>query len=330
MNSSERLRSARLETGNRIDHRRIRPGALRNFATVFMPFVLTVTVAVVLPLVSDDSSMNGAADSARLGMEYGANADAVATGLLLVLIPGMIAVHGTVGASLAVRNVVGAEAGVGALETMLGAPYTPASIAAGLLGALALLVSSRLHHDGLSVDGSYVVLSLLLPLLSAWAGAAPALLLSLLFPRLSLPGQGGLAGGACWESPADSVRNRCSARPERRAGRTETESRNTRRRKTEIQRQGSSDGTTEHRDSPLMDSPTFPPGFHPPVHGRRRDRIGGAVGDDGNPRHHGSARNSRVLPLPRTENRPPGYREGRVHGRWFGGPPGGEGSPGRP
>ena len=190
---------------------RMRQERLRNFATVFLPFVLTVTVAVVLPLVSDDSSMNGAADSARLGMEYGANADAVATGLLLVLIPGVIAVHGTVGASLAVRNVVGAEAGVGALETMLGAPYTPASIAAGLLGyglvvttgqwavmsglgAVALLVSSRLHHDGLSVDGGYLVLSLLLPLLSAWAGAALALLLSLLFPRLSLPGQGGLAG----------------------------------------------------------------------------------------------------------------------------------------
>lgn len=202
---------------------RMRQERLRNFATVFMPFVLTVTVAVVLPLVSDDSSMNGAADSARLGMEYGANADAVATGLLLVLIPGVIAVHGTVGASLAVRNVVGAEAGVGTLETMLGAPYTPASIAAGLLGyalvvttgqwavmtglgALALLLSSRLHHDGLSVDGSYVVLPL--PPLSAWAGAALALLLSL-------------------QSPADSVRNRCSARPERRAGRTETEDRNT-------------------------------------------------------------------------------------------------------
>ncbi|MFG2369256.1 hypothetical protein ACGFY3_48060 [Streptomyces mirabilis] len=212
---------------------RMRQERLRNFATVFMPFVLTVTVAVVLPLVSDDSSMNGAADSARLGMEYGANADAVATGLLLlVLIPGVIVVHGTVGASLAVRNVVSAEAGVGALETMLGAPYTPASIAAGLLGyalvvttgqwavmsglgALALLVSSRLHHDGLSVDGSYLVLSLLLPLLSAWAGAALALLLR---PSSS---------GACWESPADSVRNRCSARPERRAGRTETGNGNT-------------------------------------------------------------------------------------------------------
>ncbi|MFD9285993.1 hypothetical protein ACFWD7_54180 [Streptomyces mirabilis] len=73
--------------------RRMRQERLRNFATVFMPFVLTVTVAVVLPLVSDDSSMNGAADSARLGMEYGANADAVATGLLLVLIRGVIAVH---------------------------------------------------------------------------------------------------------------------------------------------------------------------------------------------------------------------------------------------
>ncbi|WP_369388971.1 hypothetical protein AB5J72_16260 [Streptomyces sp. CG1] len=190
---------------------RMRQERLRHFATVFLPFVLTVAVAVVLPLISDDSGMNGASDSARLGMEYGANADAIAAGLLLVLIPGVVAVHGAVGASLAVRNVVGAEAGVGALEAMLGAPYSPASIAAGLLGyalavtagqwavmsglgALALWVSARLHHDGLSVDGGYLTLSLLLPLLSTWAGAALALLLSLLFPRLSLPGQGGLAG----------------------------------------------------------------------------------------------------------------------------------------
>lgn len=87
---------------------RMRQERLRNFATVFMPFVLTVTVAVVLPLVSDDSSMNGAAESARLGMEYGANADAVATGLLLVLIPGVIAVHGTVGAMAPLRLLLGA------------------------------------------------------------------------------------------------------------------------------------------------------------------------------------------------------------------------------
>jgi hypothetical protein len=123
---------------------------------------------------------------------------------------------------------------VGALETMLGAPYTPASIAAGLLGyalvvttgqwavmsglgALALLVSSRLHHDGLPVGGGYLVLSLLsllsllLPLLLAWVGAAPALLLSLLFPRLSLPGQGGLAGNGSAVVSIVAILPGCSA-----------------------------------------------------------------------------------------------------------------------
>jgi hypothetical protein len=190
---------------------RMRRERLRNFATVFLPFVLTVASVVALPLVSDDSDMNGAASSARLGLQYGAHADTVAAGLLLVLMPGVIALHGTVGAGLAVRNVVGAEAGVGALEAMLGAPYNPASIAGGLLsyvlvvttgqwavmsalGALAVALSSALHHDSLTPGAGYLTLALVLPLLATWAGAALALLLNLLFPRLSQPGAGALAG----------------------------------------------------------------------------------------------------------------------------------------
>ncbi|MGW5250223.1 hypothetical protein ACWEQN_41930 [Streptomyces sp. NPDC004129] len=189
---------------------RMRRERLRNFATVFLPFVLTVTSVVALPLLSDDSDMNGAASSARLGLQYGAHGDTVAAGLLLVLMPGIVALHGTVGAGLAVRNVVGAEAGVGALEAMLGAPYNPASIAGGLLGyvlvvttgqwavmstlgALALALSSALHHDSLTPDAGYLTLALVLPLLATWAGAALALLLNLLFPRLSQPGAGALA-----------------------------------------------------------------------------------------------------------------------------------------
>ncbi|MFF3510797.1 hypothetical protein [Streptomyces sp. NPDC002573] len=189
---------------------RTRRERLRNFATVFLPFVLTVASVVALPLLSDDSDMNGAASSARLGLQYGAHGDTVAAGLLLVLMPGIVALHGTVGAGLAVRNVVGAEAGVGALEAMLGAPYNPASIAGGLLayvlvvttgqwavmstlGALALALSSALHHDSLTPDAGYLTLALVLPLLATWAGAALALLLNLLFPRLSQPGAGALA-----------------------------------------------------------------------------------------------------------------------------------------
>jgi hypothetical protein len=190
---------------------RMRRERLRNFATVFLPFVLTATSVVALPLLSDDSDMNGAASSAHLGLQYGAHGDTVAAGLLLVLMPGIVALHGTVGAGLAVRNVVGAEAGAGALEAMLGAPYNPASIAGGLLGyvlvvttgqwavmsalgALALALSTALHHDSLAPSAGYLTLALLLPLLATWAGAALALLLNLLFPRLSQPGAGALAG----------------------------------------------------------------------------------------------------------------------------------------
>ncbi|GHG81185.1 hypothetical protein [Streptomyces griseocarneus] len=190
---------------------RVRRERLRSLATVFLPFVLTLASTVVVPLVSDDSGTNGADGSAELGLRYGATGDAIAAGLLLVLIPGVVAIHATLGAGLAVRNVIGAEAGVGALEAMLAAPYTPASIAGGLLGyalvvttsqwaimtalgALALTISGVLHHDSLSLDGGYLALALGLPLLAAWAGAALALMLSLLFPRLAQPGQAGLAG----------------------------------------------------------------------------------------------------------------------------------------
>nr|WSW47211.1 hypothetical protein OG296_31180 [Streptomyces sp. NBC_01001] len=190
---------------------RVRRERLRSLATVFLPFVLSLASAVALPLASDDSGTNGADSSAALGLQYGATGDAIAASLLLTLIPGVVAVHGTLGAGLAVRNAIGAEAGVGALEAMLAAPYTPASIAGGLLGyalvvttsqwavmtalgALALAVSNWLHHDSLSPDGGYLALALGLPLLAAWAGAALALMLSLSFPRLAQPGQTGLAG----------------------------------------------------------------------------------------------------------------------------------------
>ncbi|MEU3772684.1 hypothetical protein AB0F11_05640 [Streptomyces sp. NPDC032472] len=49
----------------------------------------------------------------------------------------------TLGAGLAVRNVIGAEAGVGALEAMLAAPYTAASIAGGLLGYALVVTTSQ-------------------------------------------------------------------------------------------------------------------------------------------------------------------------------------------
>ncbi|KJK57433.1 hypothetical protein [Saccharothrix sp. ST-888] len=190
---------------------RMRRERLRNLATVFLPFVLTIASTVVLPLVSDDRGVNGAADSARLGLRYGATGDTIAAGLLLVLVPGVLAMHGTIGAGLAVRNVIGAEAGVGALEAMLAAPYNPADIAGGLLGyvlvvttgqwmvmsaigAAAMAIATRLHHDSLAPTGGYLALALGLPLLASWAGAALALLLNLLFPRLAQPGQGGLAG----------------------------------------------------------------------------------------------------------------------------------------
>ncbi|MEV4614322.1 hypothetical protein AB0K43_17240 [Kitasatospora sp. NPDC049258] len=192
---------------------RMRQERLRNALTVLLPFVLTASSVVALPLLGDDSAMNGAAGSAELGLQYGATGDTVAAGMLLVLLPGVVALHCTVGAALAVRNVVGTEAGVGALESMLAAPYTPTSIAGGLLGlamvvttaqwavmsalaALAMAIATWAHHDSLALGAGYPALALGLPLLSAWAAAALALLCNLLMPKLSQPGQSGLAGNA--------------------------------------------------------------------------------------------------------------------------------------
>ncbi|MER8182727.1 hypothetical protein [Kitasatospora sp. NPDC094015] len=192
---------------------RMRQERLRNTLTVLLPFVLTTASVVVLPLLGDDSAMNGAAGSAELGLRYGAQGDTVAAGMLLILLPGVVALHCTVGAALAVRNVVGAEAGVGALESMLAAPYTPAAIAGGLLGlalvvttvqwavmsglaVLALGIATWAHHDSLALGAGYPLLAFGLPLLSAWAAAALALLCNLLMPKLSQPAQSGLAGNA--------------------------------------------------------------------------------------------------------------------------------------
>jgi len=190
---------------------RMRREQLRYLLTIFIPFTLTVTVVVVLPMLSDDSTMNGADSSAEFGLRYGASTDSIAAGLLLMLMPGLVALYSTAAAAMAVRNVVGAEAGQGALESLLAAPYTPGGIAGGLLGfaivittgqwavmsclgVIAVGASVLVHHDSLTLDAGYWALALGLPLMSAWAGASLALLVNLLFPRLSQPGRSGLAG----------------------------------------------------------------------------------------------------------------------------------------
>jgi hypothetical protein len=192
---------------------RTRREGVRYLLGAFVPFVLIITLTVVVPLFPGGShAINGAQADAGVGLRFGARGHPVLVGLLLLLIPGMVALCVAIGVGRAVRGLIGEEVGRGGLEELLGAPYSVGGIAAALLGC-ALTVATFLWavmsalgaltiggltvatHDRLSLGGSYLALALVLPLLTSWAGAALALLVSVVFPRLTQLGAGvSLAG----------------------------------------------------------------------------------------------------------------------------------------
>jgi hypothetical protein len=185
----------------------------------FVPFAVISGGLITLAVV-DSAAINGRDTFTTVASRYGASADAVSIGVALVIVPGMIAVFTAAAAGLVIRNVVGSEAGRGSIEALLAAPYRPRSIVVALLGyigslatmfwagmtalgALGLVVVTDASGGHLRLSGTYALLVLALPLLAAWAGTALSLLVSLLYPRLTQPGQlsiavngSGLSGGA--------------------------------------------------------------------------------------------------------------------------------------
>jgi ABC-type Na+ efflux pump permease subunit len=184
---------------------------MRYSVAVLVPYAVILTIVVAVATAGGEDVLNGAESGRAFGLRYGASSDSIAIGMLLILVPGLIAVLGASGVAGTVRNVVGAEAGRGGLEALLAAPYTPASIAASLLGyaiavatalwavmtalgGVAIAVVAGVHHERLHLDAAYVAMAVGLPLLSCWAAAGLALLVNLLFPRLAQAGTWGMAG----------------------------------------------------------------------------------------------------------------------------------------
>ncbi|MFF2516903.1 hypothetical protein [Streptomyces sp. NPDC058086] len=184
----------------------------RHLLAPVLPFV-AVLALMVLTSLRGSGAVNGAGSFLDVAARYTSGGHAVTMGILLTLGPALAAFFNSVSVTRAVQGLVGAEVTRGGFEELLSAPYTPRRIATAVLGYMAaaatgfwaaymaivalatgLLVattSTRLH-----LDAGYTALSLLLPLLIALTSGSLALLVSLLFPRLTqIGGAAGLSGG---------------------------------------------------------------------------------------------------------------------------------------
>lgn len=185
-----------------------RDGLVYLYASV-VPFVAIVALLVTLSEIKGGSMLNDPQGTADIGRQYGAAGDSLEVGLLLLMLPSMIATMTAVGAAAITRNLIGAESVRGGLEELLAAPYTPADVAGaslvfvfalvtGLwaaqsaLAAATLTVVCMVHHVSVHLDAGYLAMSLLVPLLTSWCGAGLSLLINLLFPKLAVPGRLGL------------------------------------------------------------------------------------------------------------------------------------------
>ena len=183
---------------------RLRRERLRYLALLLLPFVLAVT------LLSCTPAENGASDMLIFAQRYG-HVDLVRVGLLLMLVPGLVAVIGSTLVATVVRTVVGAEAGRGGLELLLATPYQVRSIASALLGFVALIAAAlwaamtllgtialtvivNVEHAHIALSGEFLLLGLVLPLLAMWAAGGLALAVNLLLPKLAQQGRLGLVG----------------------------------------------------------------------------------------------------------------------------------------
>jgi hypothetical protein len=193
---------------------RVRREGVRYLAVALGPFVVVVALVSTLALTTGGRSFKGSAEFGTFGLRYGGGGNAILVGILLLMIPGLIALFSSIGATRTVQGLVGSEVSRGGLEELLTAPYTVGSITVALLGyALTVATAFAMIMSGLgavdivaaswvtgvhpSLTGGYLAAALVLPLLSAWSGSALALLISLLFPRLTQLGATvNVAGGS--------------------------------------------------------------------------------------------------------------------------------------
>lgn len=192
---------------------RLRREGLRYFLAALVPFVVVLSLPSALASVTHGRGINGAVSDAVIGARYGAHANTIAVGILLTIAPGMVAIFSALGMARMMRGLIGAELSRGGLEVLLAAPYTPGNIAGALLGlgmlvafgfwlalstlgAMIIAIVTTASSDQLSIGAGYLGLVLIQPLLTAWAATGLAMLLSLLFPRLTQLGAAvNVAGG---------------------------------------------------------------------------------------------------------------------------------------
>ncbi len=189
---------------------RTRQEGVRYLLVGFVPFALATTGLVVSLFFT--SAANGAGTFASYAAGYGAHADTVAIGEVLIQGPGLVAVCSAIAAGLIVRNLIGSEASRGGIEALLAGPYRPRSIMTALLGyvgalaacyraamsvtlALILMIVTWTSGAMLSLTTGYLLLVLILPLLAAWDATGLSLLVNLLYPRLAQAGSIGLNKG---------------------------------------------------------------------------------------------------------------------------------------
>ncbi|MCC3767926.1 hypothetical protein [Streptomyces sp. UNOC14_S4] len=184
----------------------------RHLLSPVVPFVLTLAVTVITSCFGGDSA-NSAGAFLSLASDYSDGGHAVTVGILLTLGPGTAAVFNAASVTRAVQGLVGAEVARGGFEELLGSPYTPRRIATAVLGFTlatatgfwavytaitaavtgAFVAATSVH---LHLPAAYVALVTVFPLLIAWTSGSLALLVSLLFPRLTQVGvAAALSGG---------------------------------------------------------------------------------------------------------------------------------------
>lgn len=197
---------------------RAKQEGLRYLLAGFVPYLIAMC-ALLVPVVLG-ASINGGATFAGYAARYGAHADSVVIGEILIEGPGLVALCGAIAVGLVVRNLVGSEASRGGIEALLAGPYRPGAIMTALLSYVAglaivywagmtiltgavLAVIDHTSGAALSLSPGYLSLVLILPLLAAWDASSMSLLVNLLYPRLAQTGSiglnmggGGLATGA--------------------------------------------------------------------------------------------------------------------------------------
>ncbi|MEV0845476.1 hypothetical protein AB0J21_06225 [Streptomyces sp. NPDC049954] len=184
----------------------------RHLLAPVLPFVAVLALMLFTSL-RGSGAVNGAGSFLDVAARYTSGGHALTVGILLTLGPALAALFNSVSVTRAVQGLVGAEVTRGGLEELLASPYTPRRISTAVLGymaaaatgfwaaymailvaAISLVVGTTSAH--LRLDTAYTVLSLVFPLLIALTSGSLALLVSLLFPRLTqVGGAAGLSGG---------------------------------------------------------------------------------------------------------------------------------------